>query len=138
MEIGAGDIFRLNIRTNVVAKVAEDIGGGANGTHTSDPASRTLDTSANMCRQSRIPRLNGKDDGHLHAMVVMPVLTDTMYRYGPPRSAVTLLKCQPKLINVNQPLSGHLEHTKRRRTVPTPPHAKLYVRVLCLVAFGRR
>jgi hypothetical protein len=91
-----------------------------------------------MCRQSRIPRLNGKDDGHLHAMVVMPVLTDTMYRYGPPRSAVTLLKCQPKLVNVNQLPSGHLEHTERRRTVPKPPHAKLHVRVLRLVAFGRR
>ena len=138
MEIGAGDIVRLNIRTNVVTKVAEDIGGGANGTQTSDPASRTLDTFASMCRQSRIPRLNGKDDGHLHAMVVMPVLTDTMYRYGPPRSAVTLLKCQPKLINVNQLPSGHLEHTERRRTVPKPPHAKLHVRVLRLVAFGRR
>jgi len=65
MEIGAGDIVCLNIRTNIVAKVAEDIGGDANGTQTSDSASRTLDTSANMCRQSRIPRLNGKDDGHL-------------------------------------------------------------------------
>jgi hypothetical protein len=108
MEIGAGDIVRLNIRTNVVTKVVEDIGGGANGTQTSDPASRTLDTSTSMCRQSRIPRLNGKDDGHLHAMVVMPVLTDTMYRYGPPRSAVTLLKCQPKLVNVKQLPSGHL------------------------------
>jgi hypothetical protein len=138
MEIGAGDIVRLNIRTNVVTKVAEDIGGGANGTQTSDPASWTLDTSANMCRQRRIPRLNGKDDGHLHAMVVMTVLTDTMYCYGPPRSAVTLLKCQPKLINVNQLPSGHLEHTERRRTVPKPPHAKLHVRVLRLVAFGRR
>ena len=138
MEIGAGDIVRLNIRTNVVAKVAEDIGGGANGTQTSDPASRTLDTSANMCRQSRIPRLNGKDDGHLHAMVIMPVLTDTMYRYGPPRSVVTLLKCQPKLVNVNQPPSGHLEHTERRRTVPKTPHAKLHIQVLRLVAFGRR
>ena len=58
MEIGAGDIVRLNIRTNT-----------------------------NMCRQSRIPRLNGEDDGHLHAMVVMPVLTDMVYRYGPPRRA---------------------------------------------------
>ena len=84
MEISAGDIVRLNIRAHVVAKVAEYVGGGANGTQTSDPASRTLDTSANMCRQSRIPRLNGKDDGNLHAMVVMPVLTDSMYCYGPP------------------------------------------------------
>jgi hypothetical protein len=61
MEIGAGDIVRLNIHTTVVAKAAEDIGDGANGMKTSDPASRTLDTSSNMCRQSRIPRLNGKD-----------------------------------------------------------------------------
>jgi len=87
MEIGAGDIVRLNIHTNMVTKVVEDIGGGANGTQTSDPASRMPNTSANMCRQSRIPRLNGKDDGHLHAMVVMPVLTDMVYRYGPPRRA---------------------------------------------------
>ncbi len=55
MEIGAEDIVLLNIHTNIVAKVAEDIGGGANGMQTSDPVSRTLDTSANMCRQSRIP-----------------------------------------------------------------------------------
>ena len=32
MEIGAGDIVRLNIHANVVAKVAEYVGGGANGT----------------------------------------------------------------------------------------------------------
>jgi hypothetical protein len=88
--------------------------------------------------KSRIHWLNGKDEGHLHAMVVMPVLTDTMYHYGQPQSAVTLLKCQPKLINVKQLLPGHLEHTERRRTVPKPPHAKLHVRVLRLVAFGRR
>ena len=65
MEIGARDNVCLNIHTNVVAKVAEDIGRGANSTQTSDPASRTLNTSAKMCRQSRIPQLNGKDDGHL-------------------------------------------------------------------------
>jgi hypothetical protein len=98
-----------------------------------------LDTSTNMCRQSRIPRLDGKDDGHLDAVVVMPILvTDTMYRYGPPPSAVTLLQCHPKLININQPPWGHLEHTERGGTVLNPPHAKLHVRVLRLVAFGRR
>jgi hypothetical protein len=32
MEIRAGDIVRLNIRAHVVAKVAEYVGGGANGT----------------------------------------------------------------------------------------------------------
>ena len=95
-----------------------------------------LDTSANMYRQIWIPRLNGKDDGHLDAVVVMPVLTDTMYRYSPPPSAVTLLQCHPKLVNVNQPLSGHLELTERRRTVQKPPHAKLHVQVLRLLAFG--
>ena len=31
MEIGARDIVRLNIRAHVVAKVAEYVGGGANG-----------------------------------------------------------------------------------------------------------
>ena len=139
MEIGAGDIVCLNIHTNIVTKVTEHIVGGANGTQTSDPASRTLDTSANMCRQSQIPRLDGKDDGHLDAVLVMHVLTDTMYRCGPPPSAVTLLlQCHPKLVNVNQPPSGHLEHTKRRRTVPKKTHAKLHIRVLRLVAFGRR
>jgi hypothetical protein len=71
-------------------------------------------------------------------MVVMPVLTDTMYRYGLPQSVVTLLKCQPKLVNVNQLPLAYLEHTERRRTVPKPPRAKLHVRVLHLVAFGRR
>ena len=67
IEIGAGDIVCLNIRTNVVTKVVEDIVGGANGTQTSDSALRTLNNSANMCRQSRIPHLDGKDDGHLDA-----------------------------------------------------------------------
>jgi hypothetical protein len=139
MEIGAGDIVRLNIHTNVVTKVAEDIVFGANGTQTSDPVSRMLDTSTNMCRQSRIPRLDGKDDGHLDAVVVMPILvTVTMYRYGPPPSAVTLLQCHPKLVNINQPPWGHLEHTERGGAVLNPPHAKLHVRVLRLVAFGRR
>ena len=139
MEIGAGDIVRLNIHTNVVTKVAEDIVFGANGMQTSDPVSRMLDTSTNLCRQSRIPRLDGKDDGHLDAVVVMPILvTVTMYRYGPPPSAVTLLQCHPKLVNINQPPWGHLEHTERGGTVLNPPHAKLHVRVLRLVAFGRR
>jgi hypothetical protein len=32
MKISAGDIVRLNIRAHVVAKVAEYVGGGANGT----------------------------------------------------------------------------------------------------------
>ncbi len=32
MEIGAGDIVHLNICAHVVAKVAEYVGGGANGT----------------------------------------------------------------------------------------------------------
>ncbi len=138
MEIGAGDIVCLNIPAHIVAKVAEYVGGSANGTQTSDPVSRMLNTSTNMCRQSRIPRLNGKDDGHLDAVVVVPVLTDTMYHYGPPPSAVALFQHHPKLVNFNQPLLGHLEHTERRRTVPKPPHAKLHVRVLRLVAFGRR
>ncbi len=137
MEIGAGDIVRFNIRANVVAKIPEDIGGGANGMQTSDPALRTLDTSANICRQGRIPRLDGEDDSHLNAVVVVPVLTDTMYRYGPPPRAVTLFQHHPKLIKVNQPPSGHLVHTERRRTVPKPPHAKLHVRVLHLVGFSR-
>jgi hypothetical protein len=90
MEIGAGDIVRLNIRANVVAKIPKDIGGGANGMQLSDPALRMLDTSANMCRQGRIPRLDGKDDSHLNAVVVVPVLTDMMYHYSPPPCAVTL------------------------------------------------
>ena len=137
MEIGAGDIVRLNIHTNIVTKVMEDIIGGANGMQTFDPVSRTLNTSTNMCRQSRIPRLDGKDDGHLDAVLVMSVLMDTMHCNGPPPSAVTLLQCHPKLNNVNQPPSGHLEHTKRRGTVPKPPHMKLHVRMLRLVAFGR-
>jgi hypothetical protein len=97
-----------------------------------------LNTSANMYRQIWIPRLNGKDDGHLDAVVVIPVLTDTMYHYSPPPSAVTLLQCHPKLVNVNQPPSGHLKLTERRRTVPKPPHAKLHVPVLRLLAFGTR
>jgi hypothetical protein len=138
MEFGAGDIVRLNIRTNVATYNAEDIVGGANGTQTSDPALRMLNTSANMYRQIWIPRLNGKDDGHLDAVVVIPVLTDTMYHYSPPPSAVTLLQCHPKLVNVNQPPSGHLKLTERRRTVPKPPHAKLHVQVLRLLAFGTR
>ncbi len=90
MEIGAGDIVPLNFPAHVVAEVTEYVGGGANGTQTSDPASRTLDTSTNMCRQSRIPWLDGEDDGYLDAVVVVPVLTDTMCRYGPPPSAVAL------------------------------------------------
>ncbi len=138
IEIGARDIVRLNIPAHVVAEVVEYVGGGANGTQTSDPASRMLNTSTNMCRQSRIPWLDGKDDGHLDAVVVVHVLTDTMNHYDPPPSAVALFQRHPKLVNINQPLSGHLEHTKRRRTVPKPQHAKLHVQVLRLVAFGKR
>ncbi len=71
MEIGAGDIVRLNIHANVVTKIPKDIGGGANGTQTSDPASRMPDTSTNMCRQAWIPRLDGDDDSHLISLPAM-------------------------------------------------------------------
>jgi hypothetical protein len=136
MEIGAWDIVCLSIHANVVAKIPKNIGGSANGMQTSDPSSRTLETSANMCRQGRIPRLNCKDDSHLDAVVVVPILTDTLYHYGPPPHAVTLFQRHLKLVEVNHPLSGHLEHTKRRKTAPKPPHVKLHVRVLHLIGFN--
>ena len=138
MEISARNSVCLNIRAHVVTEITEYIGGGTNVAYTPDPASRTLNTPSNMWRQSRIPRLDCKDDSDLCPVVVMPVLSDTQYLYSPPPCAVALLQRHPKLVNVNQHSLRHLECTKRKRKVPKTPNTKLNVRLLRLVAFGGR
>ena len=112
MEICAGDIVRLNIRAHVVAKVAEYIGGSTNGTYTSNPTSRALDTPSNMWSQGRIPWLDCKDDGYLDTVVVMPVLSDAQHLHGPSPRAVASLKRSPKIIHVNEPPLWHLKNAK--------------------------
>jgi hypothetical protein len=136
MKISARDIVCLNIAAHVVAEVAEYVGGSTNGTQTPNPASRTLNAPSNMCRQSRIPWLDGEDVGHLDAVVVMPVLTDAQHLHGPSPCAVASLKRSPKLIYVNEPPSWHLKNTKGERVIPESPHTKLHVRLLRLVTFG--
>jgi hypothetical protein len=92
-----------------------------------------LNAPSNMCRQSQIPRLDCEDDGHLDAVVVMPVLTDAQHLHGPSPCAV---KRSPYLIYVNEPPSWHLKNTKGERAIPESPHTKLHVRLLRLVTFS--
>jgi hypothetical protein len=49
---------------------------------------------------------------------------------------VAYLQCYPKLININQLPSQHLEYTKRKRAVPKTLETKLDVQLLHLVALG--
>ena len=67
---------------------------------------------SNMWKQGRIPRLDGEDDGHLDAVVVMPVLTNVQHLHSSSPCAVASLKCSPKLIYVNEPPSWHLKNAK--------------------------
>jgi hypothetical protein len=86
MKVGAGDIVQLEIPAHVVAEVAKVIGRGSNGEYTLNSTSRVLHTPSNMWSQARIPWLDCKDDGHLHPMVVVFVLSDMQYLHSsPPR-----------------------------------------------------
>ena len=138
MEISARNIVRLNIRAHVVTEITEYVGGGTNVAYTPDPASRTFNTPSNMWRQCRIPRLDCKDDSNLRPMMVMPVLSDSLYLHSPPPCVGAFLQRHPKLVNVNLHSSRHLEYIKRKRKVPKTPNTKLNVRLLRLVAFGGR
>jgi hypothetical protein len=92
MKVGAGDIdiVRLNIPTDIIAKISEDIDCCSNSTPASDPSSRSLNASSNMWSQGQIPRLYRKDDCNFHTVVVVSILTDTMHLCGPSPRAVTL------------------------------------------------
>ncbi len=91
-----------------------------------------------MWSQGRIPRLDCKNDGNLHPMVIVSFLTDTQYLQSPPPHAVAFLQSYHKLVNANQLPLGHLVHTKQKRTIPKTPDAKLDDGLLRLIAFGRR
>ncbi len=101
MQVGAGDIVCLNIPADIVAEVAKDIGGCSNGTYTSNPLSRVLDTISNMWSQAWIPRLDRKDASNLCTMVVVSVFLDTQYLHSPPPHAVAFLQHSPKLFKFN-------------------------------------
>ena len=90
MKVGAGDIVRLNIPADIIAKVSEDINYCSNSTPALDPSSRSLNASSNMWSQGRIPRLYRKDDCNFYTVVVVSILTDTMHLCGPSPRAVTL------------------------------------------------
>ncbi len=138
VKVRAWNIVRLIIVANVIAKIMENIGGCANGAQTSDPTLRALNTSTNIWRKSWVPWLDCKDDSDLCTMVVVSILSDTMYLYGPPPRAIAFFKSHTKLVNVNELPSGHLKNAKRKRAVPKAPDAELHVRPLSLVGFSIR
>ncbi len=84
MKVRAWDIVRLNTTANIIKKIMENVAGGAKGAQTSDSTSRMLNTSTSIWRKSWVPWLDCKDNSDLYAMVVVPVLSDTMYLHGPP------------------------------------------------------
>ena len=124
IEAGARDIVHLDIPADVVTEVAKDIGRASNGTYTLNPMLRALHTPLNIWSLALIPWLDRKDDGNLCPVVVVSILFYTQYLHNSPPYAVTFLQCYPKLVTVNQYPSGHLEYTKRRRTVPKNPRDK--------------
>ncbi len=128
VKVRAWNIVCLNIAANVTTKITKNIGGCANGTRTSDPTLRALNTSTNIWRKSWVPWLDRKDDSDLCAVVIVSILSDMMYLYGPPPHAIAFFKSHTKLVNVNELPSGHLKNAKRKRAVPKAPDAVLYVR----------
>ena len=91
MKVSAGDIVRLNIPADIIAKISKDIDCCSNSTPASDPSSRSLNATTNMWSQGRIPRLYRKDhDCNFYTVVVVSILTDTMHLCGPSPRAVTL------------------------------------------------
>ena len=48
MQVGAGDMARLDIPSEVVAEVAKDIICGSNGAYTFNPTSRAINAPSNM------------------------------------------------------------------------------------------
>ncbi len=136
VKVSAWDIVRLNIAANIITKIMENIGGGANGTQTSDPMLRALNASSSIWRKSWIPWLDCKDDSDLCAMVAVSVFFDTMYLHGPPQRVIAFFKSHPKIININELPSGLLTNAKRKRAVPKAPDAELHVRPLNLLGFS--
>jgi hypothetical protein len=113
VKVRAWGIVRLNIAANIITKITENIGGCANLAQTSDPMLRVLNTSTSIQRKSWVPWLNCKDDSDLCAVVVVSILSDTMYLHGLSPHAIAFFKSHPKLINVNELPSGLLKNTKR-------------------------
>ena len=136
--IGHGNAIDLNVATNILTEISKRIVGSTNVPYAPNPPLRMFHATIYICWEGGIPRLNRKKDSELLAMPVVAVFPHPKQLQRPPLFSVPPFNCQPKLVNVNQLPSGHLEHTERRRTVPKPPHAKLHVQVLHLVAFGRR
>ncbi len=79
VKVCAWNIVCLNFAANVIPKIMENIGGCANGMQTSDPMSRVLNTSTNIWRKNWVPWLDCKDDSDLCAVVVVSILSDTMF-----------------------------------------------------------
>jgi hypothetical protein len=133
VEVGAWDIVCLNIIANIIMKITENVGGGANGTQTSDPMSRVLNTPTSAWRKSWIPLLECKDKSGFCTVVVMSAFSDTISLHGPP----LFFQSHPKLINVNELPSGILKNTKSKMAVPKAPDAELHIRPLGLAGFSR-
>jgi hypothetical protein len=123
VKVHAWNIVHFNIAANVIAKIMENIGGCANGVQASDPTTRVLNTSTNIWRKSWVPWLDCKDDSDLCAVVVVSILSDTIYFYGPHPHAIAFFRSHTKLVNINELPSGHLKNAKRKRAVPKAPYA---------------
>ena len=121
----------------MITEVAKDVSGGTYPLNASNPSSRPLDTSPSLRRQGRIPRLDGEEDGDLATVMVVTVLPHPKHLEGPPTRPIALLEGDPKLVDVNELPSRHLEYSERRRAIPVGPYAELDVLTLRLVGLCR-
>ncbi len=123
----------LNLRANLVTKVPKDVECFPHTLDTPNPTLKMLNTPTDLLRKCWIPRLDGKKDSDLGTVVIMPIFPYPENPQRPPPCSVSLLQRDPKLINVNQLLPGHLKNPKWGRTVPKAPDMELDMLSLSLV-----
>jgi hypothetical protein len=123
----------FDLCANVITEIAKNVSGCTYPLNASNPLSRLLDTSPSLWRQGRIPRLDGEEDGDLATVMVVTVLPHPEYLEGPPTRPIALFEGDPKLVDVDELPSRHLEYSERRRAIPKIPYAELNVLALRLV-----
>jgi len=89
-----------------------------------------LNTPTDMRRKPWIPCLNCKEDCSLGTKRVVHIFTH------PKNRAVALLHCNPKLIDINELASGHLQNSERGGAVKKASDTELDVLPLSLIGFS--
>ncbi len=126
----------LNLRANVIAEITENAGCCPTAMHTPNPTPRILHTSEDMMGGPRIPRLDREYNCDLGTKMVVPIFTHPENPQCPSLRAVALLRCNTKLIDVNELVSGHLKNSERGGAVKEAPDTELSILPLSLIGFS--